>query len=167
MKKALVLLLIVGLIASSLMAPTAFAKKKKKKKAPPPEPVRIERVVEVPYSCPCGVNTPAGGQGFWVGPAGNRFGGDSLPTGADDLYVSAEIKDNGGGTVYARLAQDTDGDLQAETDIGNVCGKSTETMAVPAAGGEVGLFINIGTCADGTPSTPTQGTAVLTFSNLP
>ncbi len=165
MRKALSVAIMVGLIAASMAMPAEAGKKKKKKKAK--APVRVERVVEMPFSCPCGVNTPAGGQGFWIGPEGNRFGGGSLPSSSGDLFVQVEVQDSGGGTVYVRLAQDTDGDLQAETNIGNACGKTTEPLSVPAPGGEIGVFVYAGTCADGTPSLPTQGKVILTFSNMP
>ena len=165
MKRLLVLLMVLGLVFGSIAA--ADAGKKKRKPKPAPSPVKVERILEIKYQCPCGVNTPAGGQGFWVGPAGTRLGGDSSPTGGDDLFVKIEVKDAQGGAVWTRLAQDTDGDLQAETDVGRVCGTSDEVFPVPSAGGEIGIFIYMGTCADGTPSTPTSGTVVLTFSNLP
>lgn len=158
MKRFVIVIAILGLLVGSVT--TAEAAKKKK-------PKKIERVVEVHYQCPCGVNTPVGGQGFWVGPAGSRLGGDEAVTGGDDKFVKIEVKDAQGATVWTRLAQDTDGDLQAETDVGEVCGMSDEVFPVPAAGGTVGVFIYMGTCADGTPSTPTSGTVVLTFSNIP
>jgi hypothetical protein len=164
MKRLISVALMVALVAGAMVMPAEAAKKKKKKKK---AVAKIERKVELPYMCPCGVNTPAGGRGFWIGPEGTRFGGGSLPSAAEDMFVTVEVQDAGGGTVYAFLAQDTDGDLQAETEIGEACGKTEKALPVPAPGGEVGVFIYVGTCADGTPSMPTQGTVVLTFSNIP
>ena len=169
MKRILVLIMVIGLVIGSVATADAAKKKKKKPRKPPAieEPVKVERVVEVKYSCPCGISTPAAKRGFWLGPAGTRFGGDTLPTGSEDLYVKVEIRDDRGGAVYADIAQDTDSDNIAETAVGSVCGSGADPMAVPAPGTDIDFFIYFGTCPDGSSSMPTAGTVVLTFSNLP
>lgn len=164
MKRSIVLLLVLGLLFGSLVG-VADAKKKKKKKAPPPPVVKVTREAELPYQCPCGPS--AGGQeaGFW---ALGLLGGGPIPSGADENYVSVKVEDAGGGAVFVKLAQDTDGDLQAETDIGEACGESETPMAIPAPGAEISVFVYDGFCRDGsTPSQATSGTVHLTFSNIP
>jgi hypothetical protein len=161
MKKALVLLLIVGLIAGSLLAPAAFAKKKKKKKAAPPEPVRIERVVEFDYECPCTgrlqLGTLTGGD--------PNLGGGAIPIGADDLYLTAEAVDRSGLDVAVNVNQD-DG-TGANKGTGAFCTSTTEPIALDP-GMEIRLFIG-GPCADDptTPTAPLGGTVTVTLANMP
>lgn len=156
MKKVIAVALSIGLLAGAYAMP-ADAKKKKKKK-----PVRIERVVEVPYQCPCGPR-PAG---FWL--AGGAIGGGFTTGGSDETFVSVEIIDQLGQTVYAELGQDSDGDALSETDIGSVCGKTEEALPVALPGTQISIFVMSGTCADNTtPSIPSSGVVKLTFSNMP
>jgi hypothetical protein len=161
MKKSIVMLLVLGLIFGSLVG-AADAKKKKKK---PPVPVKVERKLDFPYQCPCGPS--AGGQdvGFWLL---GLVGGGPTPTGADDNYVAVSVEDGSGGAVYVKLAQDVDGDLQAETDVGSACGTTDTPLAIPNPGVDISIFVYDGFCQDGsTPSQATSGTIHLTFSNIP
>ncbi|MEA2432831.1 MAG: hypothetical protein QOG54_288 [Actinomycetota bacterium] len=161
MKRALVLALVVGLLAGMMLMP-AEAKKKKK-----PAPAKVERVVELPYQCPCGVWNPASPAGFWL--AGGAVGGALTPTGGDDKFVKVEITDASGQKVNIGLAQNVDGtDNFAEVPVGEVCGTTEEPLAVPNPGVQVDIFVYEGTCTDmATPSIATSGTIKLTFSNMP
>jgi hypothetical protein len=162
MKKSLVVLLVLGLLMGALVG-AADAKKKKKK---PVVPVKVTREATLDYQCPCGPS--AGGQavGFWA--VDGTLGGGPVPSGADENYVSVHVQDAGGGPVFVRLGQDVDGDLQSETQIGDVCGKSDTPLAIPNPGVDVSIFVYDGFCPDGsTPSQATSGTVHLTFSNIP
>ena len=159
MKRAISVVLALGLLAGAFALPAEAAKKKKKKV------VRVERVVELPYQCPCGPSTPAASQGFWL--AGGTFGGGPVATGGEENYVKIEVTDQSGQTVYVSVGQDPDGDGFSDS-FGDVCGTSgDEPLSVPAPGSEVSAFVFVGTCPDGTPSIATSGTVKLTFSNLP
>ncbi|MGH2753404.1 MAG: hypothetical protein ACRDLB_03140 [Actinomycetota bacterium] len=158
MKKALIFALVIGLIAGAMAAPATAKKKKKKKK-----PVRIERVVDFTYVCPCpGVlqlGSATGGD--------PNLGGGSIPTGAEDRYVTGVATDQSGQAVEVSVQGDTNGD-GLNDPIGDFCGETTEPIEIPA-GTSLNIFINgAGVCADGaTPAVGAGGTVVFTFSNLP
>lgn len=158
MKKALSLLLIAGLVMGSLMAPALAGKKKKKKKKP--QPVKIERVVEFDYACPCTgflqLGTLTGGD--------PNLGGGAIPVGGDDLYLTGEAVDQSGLDVNVSVNQD-DG-TGANKGTGEFCTKTDEPIALDP-GMEVRLFVG-GPCADPTtPTAPLGGTITVTLSNLP
>ena len=159
MRKAISVALALGLLVGAFVGPAEAGKKKKK------APVKVERVVELPYQCPCGPSTPVASQGFWL--AGGTFGGGPVATGAEENFVKVEITEQTGQTVFVSLGQDTDGDGFSDTDVGDVCGDSGDkALPVPAPGSEVSAFVYVGTCPDGTPSIATSGTIKLTFSNI-
>lgn len=166
MKRILVLMLVVGLMAGSVASAEA-AKKKKKVKKPPAveEPVKIERLVEAPYDCPCGVKLMGNGPGFILNDG--RTGGAVVQTGAEDLYVTVDVKDKQGQKVFVRLTQgDTNGDGLNDT-LADACNTSTEPLELPKPGAELEIFIFSGTCMDGTPALATGGVVNVTFSNMP
>ena len=161
MKRVLALTMILGLLVGSIT--TAEAQKKKKEK----KVVKVERVVEAVYQCPCGVWTPVQSAGFWL--AGGAIGGALVPTGADDKFVEVEVSDASGQNVFIGMAQNVDGtDNFAEVPVGDVCGSTEEPISIPNPGVQVDIFVYMGTCSDmATPSIATSGTITLTFSNLP
>ena len=167
MKKMLVLMMVLGLIVGSIA--TAEAGKKKKPPAPV-APTRIEKVVEQKYS---GGN--AGATAAGVG-GGACFNDPSLPfacikvmtPGAEYTYVKIEVTDASGQKAGGFISQqDADGDGLAD-GYGEFCGAHPEAVALEVPGGELGVSMYFGTCADGaTPSIVTSGTIKLTFSNMP
>lgn len=154
MKRSLILLLAIGLLLGSIA--TAEAGRKKK-------PKRVERVVEVTYGAPA-IGVGALGVGACLG-ATNSCG--LVPTGPDDLFMKVEVTDASGTTTQIDLGQDTDeAALGTETDLGTVCGASTEPIAVQAVGSPITTF----PWAVGGPDCPgvgTTGTIKFTFSNMP
>lgn len=165
MKRILILMMVLGLVFGSIATAEAGKKKKKKK---PAEPVRVERVVELEYSCPCGINTPVGGPGFKLdGLTGENIGGGTFALGADDVYLTAEAVDSSGQKIWVSLNQDTDGD-GFNNDVGSFCGATTEPLEVSRAEAVYRVFISgSGTCDDGTPILGTSGVITFTLSNLP
>ncbi|MGI8407407.1 MAG: hypothetical protein ACR2L3_02740, partial [Actinomycetota bacterium] len=111
MKKFLVLALAVGLVASSMGAP-ALAKKKKKK------PVRVERVVEFEYTCPCTGLFQLGG----LTGDGTNIGGGPVATGAEDLYLTAVAEDASGMPIAVDFNQI--GASGFNESLGSMCGET-------------------------------------------
>lgn len=157
MRKPIVMALVLGLLLGALISPAEAGKKKKKKKE-----ARVERVVEAPYQCPCGTSP---GLGWIIG----DFGGAIIPTGADDLFVKVDLKDQVGPTVHFSLSQgDVDGDGLSDS-IGVFCGSTGEEPLSIKPGLELQVFIRSGVCptpTDGV-AVATGGTITATFSNLP
>lgn len=102
MRKTIMLVLMVGLIARAFMAPSADAKKKK------PKP----RVVTDTYDAPSiGVIVPVGGGGISSCSGGNNIGCAEFPTTAKDKFVKIEVTDQSGQKAGGYVSQgDTTGD---------------------------------------------------------
>lgn len=167
MKKSLISLLVLGLLAGSLVG-TAEAKKKHKK---PPAPARVERVVEVKYQMPpIGVSGPSqvGAAGICPLDLDNPGNCVETPTTGDDMFVKVEVDDAAGQKVAGFLSQgDTNGDGVSD-GYGTFCGSSADPIPVAAPGVPLRVSFYAGVCDDNaTPSLPTTGTIKLTFSNLP
>ena len=161
MKKSVVVLLILGLVASFAVAP-AQAKKKKK-------PARTERVVEVPYTFGgMGVATPAITGGLCFTDETMPFGCKTIPVQAGEQYVKIEIKDAVPSTVAGFISQgDVDGDGISD-GYGEFCGAHAEPVPLNDEFTPVGVSFYPGVCSDGSGvSFPTTGTIVATFSNMP
>lgn len=159
MKKVITVVLTIGLLAGALAVP-AEAGKKKKKKAPAPV-VRVERTVDFEYVCPC--------PGFYqFGEAtGTNFGGGPIALGGEDRYVTITAEDQSGQAVLVSINQDTNGD-GFNDPVADVCATGEKgTPAEVGPGLVMRLFINTGTCEDGSPSVPLGGTLHVTISNLP
>jgi hypothetical protein len=168
MKKAIVSALVVGLVAGAMVIPAEAGKKKKKT---PPAPVRIEEVVEVAYTGgEIGINTPAASAGGCLNGTDVFNCKEIIPPGTEFTHIKVEIKDATGQTVGGFISQqDKDGDGLAD-GYGTFCGAHTETVPLELPGTVVGISLYPGVCDNaGTPapSTPTTGTIVATFSNMP
>lgn len=155
MKKILVLALVLGLVASSLGAP-AMAKKKKKKK----KPVRVERVVEFEYNCPCTGRIQIG----TLTDDGSNIGGGGVPTGAEDLYLHAVAKDDSGRPIAVSFNQI--GASGMNEAMGEMCEKTEEAIPVTGPGVDINVFVDGLDPGCGAPS-GLGGTITMTFSNLP
>ena len=153
MKRALVLMMILGLIVGSIA--TAEAGKKKK---------RVERVAESVYDAPAIGTATAGG----VCPHATNSCA-LIATGAQDRFVRVDVEDATGTPVAFSLGQDTDPDaLGTEVIYGDFCGTTgDEPIALEAPGLEILTFV----WAWGDVACPTgiatTGTVIATFSNLP
>lgn len=166
-------LVIIGLAASLVagaMGMSAEAGKKKKKPKPTPSPTKIERVVEFEYTCPCGPRVMGQGAGWQLGgTTGENIGGGVVTFDPSvEKFMKAEIKDGSGQTVAVRISMDTDpNDTSVNNTVADICGATTDPIEMPDVEAEFRVFVSFGTCTDGTPSFPTQGTITFTLSNLP
>lgn len=166
MKKAIVSALVVGLVAGAMVLPAEAGKKKKKK-----PPARVEQVVEVPYTGgELGVSTPGPSAGGCLNGTEVFSCKEIIPPAGDFPYIKIEIKDATGLTVGGFIAQaDNDGD-GLQDGYGSFCGAHAESVPLEVPGAVVGISLYPGACDNaGTPapSTPTTGTIVATFSNMP
>lgn len=164
MKKVIVSAVTVGLVAGAMVLPAEAAKKKKK-------PVRVEQVVELAYTGgEIGVNTPAASGGTCLVGGAAFTCKELIPPSADFKYIKVEVQDATGQTVGGFLAQqDADGD-GLQDGYGEFCGAHPEFVPMDVPGTTVGISLYPGACDNaGTPapSTPTTGTIVATFSNMP
>lgn len=163
MKRSIVVLLILGLVASFAVAPAQAKKKKKKKNA------RVERVVEVPYTFGgLGVATPVRTGGVCFTDETMPFGCKTVPVQAGERFVKIEVKDSSGTTVPGFISQgDVDGDGISD-GYGQFCGAHAKAVALNDESTPVGISMYPGTCSDVSGGgIPTTGTIVATFSNLP
>ncbi len=159
MKKSLSVILMCALVLAVFAAAPAEAGKKKKKK-----PVRVERVVEIDYSCPCGVNPVVGFKLDSI--TGENIGGATVPISTQDVYWTAKAEDASGQNIHVEFSQDTDGD-GFNNNVGSFCGAQEEPQEVSHAESELRVFIYSGLCDDNSPAFASQGTITLTFSNMP
>lgn len=163
MKKAIVSAVVVGLIAGAMVVPAEAGKKKK--------PVRIEKVVEVPYTGgELGVATPVISGGVCLNGAEVFTCKSIIPPAGNFPYIKIEVQDATGLTVGGFIAQqDADGD-GLQDGYGEFCGAHPETVPLEITGAVIGVSLYAGACDNAgapAPSTPTSGTIVATFSNMP
>lgn len=152
MKRFLVVLLTIGLIAGSLAGPAAAGKKKKKNK----KPKRIERVVEFDYTCPC----PGVIQLGSLTGDGTNIGGGSVPPGAE-VYLTAVSEDASGMPVAVNFNQI--GASGFNESRGTMCGETEEPIEL-SPGADVNIFID---GFNATCGVAAGGTLTITLSNLP
>lgn len=147
MRKAISVLLALGLLVGAFIG-TAEAGKKKKKAAPAPY------TLEVRYE-----NPAIGTMG-----AGLASGGPAIASNDTNVYVTIEIMDDNSPTGYGDFSWDTDGDGIADTGI-TVCGKTEEPLEVPANTTMTGFMWALPSpaCA----GFSTSGTVKATFSATP
>ena len=166
MRKILVLMMVFGLILGSI----ATAEAGKKKKAPP-APVKVERVVEFDYQCPCGVSAGGQSSGFQLGSAtGENIGGGPVTFDpSTENFLTATTADPSGQKVFVKIAMhlDPSNTTSSNQTVATFCGDTTDPIEMPDVEAEFRVFVYIGTCEDPTPSVPTQGTITFTLSNIP
>lgn len=164
MRKAIAVALALGLLAGAMVAPAEAGKKKKKK------PVKVERVVEFDYTCPCGVKVLGAGPAFQLGSSTdeNIGGGVVAFNPSTEKFLKVESKDSFGMPIAIRIAMDTDpDDTSVNNTVADVCGSTEEPIELPDVEAEFRVFVTSGTCVDGTPAFASQGVINFTFSNLP
>ena len=115
MRRAWTVLLLLGLVASMMVAAPAEARKKKPKKP-------VIRTFEVRYENPA----------FGVGGAGGGCSGcPGIPVGANETFAVFMIEDDVSPSGYIDLSYDTDGDGVQNLGSGpTVCGSTPEPVAV-------------------------------------
>ena len=154
MRKSIVVLLILGLVASLAVAP-AQAKKKKAK----------TRAVEYTYQAPSpGISGVVGACMTVAGVEGTAC--QDFPTMANESFVKVVVEDATGLPTNFDVAQDLDGpEVPGLNIVASGCGESAEPIPV-----EPGLAVRVTVVALGGPDCPgvaTTGTVQATFSNLP
>lgn len=157
MRKALSVMVMIGLLVGSLAMPAEAGKKKKKK---PPAPVKVERVVEVRYEASAigGADTPA------IYPTGPIFPVNFV-AGPGEVFAKVEIIDDFSPNASAGFSYDSDGDGLNDAGF-DVCGSTPEPVEV-IPGTQYNIFpylLPSTTCTDGV---ATSGTIKITLSNLP
>ena len=160
MRKTVVTILAVGLVAGALLAPAAEAGKRKKKKSKP-------RVVSAAYQTPAiGVATPAVSGGASICPNDPNIGCVEFPTTRKDRYVKIEVTDASGQEAGGYVSQgDTNGDGVGDL-FGDFCGGHSAPISI-TPGRPLKVSLYAGTCADGSPSIVTSGTVKATFTKKP
>jgi hypothetical protein len=164
MKRTIVVALTVGLIASVFAIAPAEAKKKKKKA----KPVRVERIVEIPYTLGgLGAATPVRTGGVCFTDPTMPASCKEVPLQAGETYIKVEVADSTGTTVPGFISQgDTDGDGISD-GYGEFCGAHAEPVALTDAAAPVGISMYPGTCTTPSGGIPTTGTITVTLSNMP
>jgi hypothetical protein len=116
MRRALTILLALGLVAATIAAPAVAAKKKKKPKKP------TIRTFEVTYANPA----------FGVGGAGGSCSGcPAIPVGPSEAFAVFVVEDDVSPSGYISLAYDADGDGIQDLGAGpTVCGSTPEPVAI-------------------------------------
>jgi hypothetical protein len=151
MKKALILMLIAGLVAGSMVG-VADAKKKKK---------RVTRTSQGTYQAPA---TAAGNCTQTDG-----IGCMTIPSGSNEKFLTAKVTDAHGQPVAVSVQADLDGDMFTDVTYGVFCGETEAPIEFePGAS----LIFWVGRAADiqasaCVPGMATQGTLDVTFSNVP
>lgn len=149
MKKILVMLLLAGLVIGSMTAADAAKRKKK----------RITRKAQGTYSAPA---TAAGNCTQTDG-----IGCMTIPSGAGEKFLTAEVTDAHGQPVAVQVAADLDGDISTETVYGTFCGKTDKPIQIDP-GAEIVFWVgraDIIATTQCVPGMATQGTLDVVFSN--
>lgn len=161
MKKTIITILSIGLVAGALFAPAAEAGKRKKKK--------YKRTAKEAYTAPA--FGQAESAGFCPNEPAELNGCASFPTKGKDRFVKVKIKDATGLPVTGTLSHpDQNGDGFVES-LGSFCGKSrkvaiqpgAELIVFPYAVGSTGLLTSFGgpeQCL----GVATQGKVIATFT---
>ena len=163
MRRAITILVSVGLLAGALALPADAAKKKKPKIK---VPQKVERVVEIAYAEPgIGATVLGRGGGYPVGFPNSQ----EIPIMAEERYMKIEVIDESGHAVAGYISQgDVNGNGLNDDLYGDFCGAHAQPLELAAPGSPiVGVYAFNGTCPDGTPSIMTSGTIKITLSNMP
>jgi hypothetical protein len=163
MRRAISVVLALGLLTGAFIGPAEAGKKKKKA-----APVKVERVVEYPYTGPgIGASTLVAAAGYCY-PEPTACAVFAPEPG--EKYIKIEVTDATGTTIAGSINQgDLDGDGIGDL-YGEFCGAHEEPLELLNAEATFQLSMYSGTCygtATPSPSVMTQGVVKITFSNLP
>ena len=120
--------------------------------------MKVERVVEFEYQCPCAGLFQLGG----LTGGDPNLGGGPFTLGPGEVYLTAVATDAAGQKIAVDINQDLDGD-GGNNSVGGFCGETTEPIAL-TEGLEVRVFVGDPTIC---PGPATQGTITFTLSNMP
>ena len=152
MRRVLVVMTILGLLAGSLAAPADAAKKK-----------RTKRTVKGSYDAPALIVAGSCSQTGGIGCV-------SIVTAAKERYLRAKVTDQHGQPVYVSISANLEGDdFEDDTSYGSFCGKTKKPIPVDPG---VELHLWVGFQVDPgfvgcVPGIATSGTIKVTLSNLP
>lgn len=150
MRRTLILVLALALVAGAIAGPAAAGKKKKKKAK------RTERTVSIRYDNPA-IGSPGVGGVTTIPGTANAPG---------EIYMHVNQKDDVSPLPFVRVSWDTDGDGTNDTGVTICGGKTTEPIQMPG-----GVSMSIFPYAAPGPQCPTgfntTGVVELTFSNMP
>ena len=143
MRKAISTLIVIGLAFGALAAPATAGKKK-------------ARVMSVRYDNPAA--------GSWVS-GGLGINAPTLPSAANERYVSVVVEDDVNPMAGVRLRWDLDGDGSSDGFI-EVCGKTEKPVQIPS-----GVTLDVFAYVVAGPNCPQgsafSGTVTATFSSKP
>lgn len=152
MKKAILIVLVIGLVAGALSAPAVAGKKKKKKNK------RVERVMEGRYEFPAGIGSNSVG--------GACSGCPAFPNGPDETWVKIEITDDVTPVAAVDFSfGDMDGDGFHDGGL-YVCGSTDGWVEIPPSV-ELQSFPWILPSTDCPQGSSTSGTIKITYSSSP
>jgi hypothetical protein len=153
MKRSLILLMLLGLIAGSVS--TAEAKKTVK-------PVRVERTVEATYTGPW---LPFGN---WDCAPSDHRGCVTITTGPRESFLTGKVTDAHGQPVLVKVWSEYESSGARPIFYGSFCGETTDPVRFPAG---VTLKLWVGYFDPSVPECgvglATTGTVDVTLSNLP
>jgi hypothetical protein len=162
MKKTIITIVSIGLVAGALLAPGAEAAKRKKKP--------YKRTATFDYQAPAFGQSESAG--FCPNQPAEANGCASFPTKGKDKFVKITITDSTGLPVSGTISHpDQDGDGFVEP-LGDFCGKSTKVAIQPGAEvvvfpymiGSTGALSSLGG-PEQCPGIATQGTIKAVFTS--
>jgi hypothetical protein len=150
MRRSIVVMMVIGLLAGMVAAAPAEAKKRK-----------VTRKAQGTYQAPAtvvGNCTQTDGIGCMT-----------IPAGPKERYITATVTDAHGQPVVIEVTADLDGDIQTETSYGSFCGTTEDPIKIEPG---VSLVFWVGRADNAAaeaclPGVATSGTLDVTFSNLP
>lgn len=155
MKRTVVSLVVVGLLAGALAAPVDAAKKRKK----PRKPRKISRTASGTYANPA-IGVP--------GVVGSSAAGGAveLPVALNERFISVNIKDSSGQPAVATMSQNTDTSDDLWEIFATICGKTEKPLPIaPGVTVRISVYTMPGPDQPTCTGPATSGTIKATFTN--